>query len=189
MVRSTPPKQPKAAAHSGSGVRVQQRFTCIILALIYCFSRPVFADALLRSQAVKASTIAQYYIDEQGVRVELEIGLEFIDGFKNLLPDAIYHEFGFGEKPLGERLENFFAQELVIAAGGEPLPARLTEIGPSHRRHHRERALTHSGFTRRHRLGAVKALNAAPPPLRIPLAPAGSPWQTGWSWIAPLSTS
>jgi hypothetical protein len=34
-----------------------------------------FADAIVVSQAMFASTIAEYYVEEDGVRVELEIGL------------------------------------------------------------------------------------------------------------------
>ena len=34
----------------------------------------LFADAMMVNRSVTASTIAQYHIDDQGVRLELEIG-------------------------------------------------------------------------------------------------------------------
>ena len=50
------------------------------------------ADAIVRSQAMLASTIAEFFITEDGVAVELEIGLEDIAAFGNLLPDEIYEK-------------------------------------------------------------------------------------------------
>ena len=95
-----------------------------------CCVQAVYADALVQSQALRASTIVQYYIDGQGVRVELEIGVESIEGFKNLVPDAIYQQFGFGNRSLEERLPTFFGKELAIFVEGEALRGRLVEIGP-----------------------------------------------------------
>ncbi len=91
------------------------------------------ADALMRSQAITASTIAQYYVEETGVRVELEIGEASIEAFKNLLPDAIYQGLEFGEEPLEKRLPLFVGRELSILADGEALPGFMTRIGPSRR--------------------------------------------------------
>ena len=72
-------------------INSMKRLPQFLLFLSFCTgSLPAVADALMRSQAVDASSIAQYYVDEQGVRVELEIGLNSIDAFRNLMPDAIY---------------------------------------------------------------------------------------------------
>ena len=104
-----------------------------VLTLI-CFSAPpVFADALMQNQSVNASTIIQYFIDEKGVRVELEIGAESVEGFKNLLPDAIYQQSGYGDTPLTERLQTFFGEDMAIFAQGSPLQGFMAEIGPSRR--------------------------------------------------------
>jgi hypothetical protein len=91
------------------------------------------ADAMVRSQAMFANTIAQYYVDAQGVRVELEIGLDDLDAFRNLLPDDIYQRLGHAARPLGERLPEFFNQDLVIATDSGPLPGYLQEIAPGNR--------------------------------------------------------
>ena len=37
-----------------------------------------------------AGTIAEFFIEEGRIRVELEIGLENLPVFRNLLPDEIY---------------------------------------------------------------------------------------------------
>jgi hypothetical protein len=90
----------------------------------------VAADALVRSQAMFATTIAEFYVAEEGVTVELEIGLADIGGFRNLLPDAIYEELGNEPRPLPERLAEFFARDLAIAADGTVLSGQLRKIGP-----------------------------------------------------------
>ena len=42
------------------------------------------------SQAMFASTIAEYFVEKDHVRVELEIGLIDLAAFRNLFPDSIY---------------------------------------------------------------------------------------------------
>ena len=112
---------------------MKQGLTGVLLAVIWCWGQPAVADALMQSQAVKASTIVQYYIDEKGVRVELEIGAESVEGFRNLLPDTVYQQFGYGDTPLAERLQTFFGEDLAIFAQGAALAGILAEIGPSRR--------------------------------------------------------
>jgi hypothetical protein len=86
----------------------------------------VWADALMRSQAMKAATIAQYYVTEEAVTLELEIGLSDLETFRNLLPDSIYVRLTSEERPLRERLEEFFTEDLyVVADGGEPIRGRV----------------------------------------------------------------
>jgi hypothetical protein len=65
--------------------------------------------------------------------VELEIGAESVEGFRNLLPDTVYQQFGYGDTPLAERLQTFFGEDLAIFAQGAALPGILAEIGPSRR--------------------------------------------------------
>jgi hypothetical protein len=86
-----------------SNTSARQLLSLIFIVLLGATARWGYADALMRSEAVKASAIIQYYIDEQGVRVELEIGLPALKGFRNLLPDEINRELGFGDAPLEER--------------------------------------------------------------------------------------
>jgi hypothetical protein len=103
------------------------------LALLLAPAR-AWPDALVWSQAMFATTIAEYSIEEGRVIVELEIGLDDLEAFRNLLPDAIYEKLGQPPAPLAERLERFFAQDLAIVPDdGPPLAGRLLEIGPRER--------------------------------------------------------
>ena len=83
------------------------------------------ADAIIRSQAMLATTIVEYYVEDTGVAVELEVGLRDLEAFRNLLPDELYERLGHPAQPLSERLERFFGEDLVIQADGEPLQGLL----------------------------------------------------------------
>jgi hypothetical protein len=97
-------------------------------------SGPASGDAIVRTQAMLASTIAEYRIENDHVRLDLEISLADLRGFANLLPDGVREEMGLPERPLAERVETFFERDLVISAeGGPPLPGRIVEIGPQPR--------------------------------------------------------
>ncbi len=89
------------------------------------------ADVVVRSQAMLATTIVEAFVHPDRVTVDLEVGLADLEAFRNLLPDDLYEKLGQAPLPLRERLTRFFREDLVITAGdGEPLPARLLEIGP-----------------------------------------------------------
>jgi hypothetical protein len=103
------------------------------LALLLAPAR-AWPDAIVRTQAMFATTIAEYFIEEGRVVVELEIGLGDLEAFLDLLPDEIHAKLGHPPTPLAERLERFFAEDLVIIADdGPPLPGRILEIGPRER--------------------------------------------------------
>ena len=85
----------------------------------------------MRTQAMFATTIAEFYVENDTLRVELEIGLADLPAFANLLPDDIYAKLGNEPRPLAERLETFFGRDLAIFAdGGSPLAGRVLEMGP-----------------------------------------------------------
>jgi hypothetical protein len=91
----------------------------------------IFADAIIITRAMKASTIAEIFIGEASVRVELEIGGPDLEGFRNLMPDAVYERLGHEPEPWRNRLGRFFAEDLSFRAdGGALLPGRLLEIEP-----------------------------------------------------------
>ena len=76
-----------------------------------------------------ATTIVEYYVKDDTVTVELEVGLRDLETFRNLLPDEIYERAGHSPRPLSERLELFFREDLVIKPeAGKPLPGRLLGI-------------------------------------------------------------
>jgi hypothetical protein len=94
------------------------------------FSCHAGADALVTNQSMFASTIAEFYVQQDEIRVELEIGLQDLPAFRNLMPDEIYEEMGNAPRPYAERVAEFFARDLVIATSEGALPGRLQEIGP-----------------------------------------------------------
>ena len=72
------------------------------------------ADAIVRTQAMFATTIAEYFIEDDHIRVEIEIGVDDVPAFRNLLPDEFYERLDVEPAPLADRLELFFSNDLVI---------------------------------------------------------------------------
>jgi hypothetical protein len=103
-----------------------------LLVLVLLASRAA-ADAIITSQAMFASTIAEIFVQAGEVRVELEIGLQDLPAFRNLMPDAIYEKMGNSPRAYRERLTVFFAEDFVIATPAGQLSGRLVEIGPRDR--------------------------------------------------------
>lgn len=90
---------------------------------------PAAADAIVRTMAMRASTIAEISLEEGRAEVELEIGLADLEAFRNLMPDEIYERLGNDPEPLRERFGRFFTEDLVLTAdGGPPLPGRILEM-------------------------------------------------------------
>jgi hypothetical protein len=103
----------------------------ILISSVAAVTRDARADAIVSSQAMLANTIAEFFIEAERVTVELEIGLEDIAGFRNLLPDELYEKLDGPSLTLRERHERFFQHEFAIVAdGGSPLDGRVIEIGP-----------------------------------------------------------
>ena len=87
------------------------------------------ADAVVQNQAMSASTIAEFFVDENRVVVELEIGISDFETFRLLLPNPIYEGMGNPPQPWPERLERFFAEVLpVVPVGNAPLRGRMVEM-------------------------------------------------------------
>ena len=103
-----------------------------LLLLLVTTAGPAFADALVRTQAMRATTIAEIFVEDGRVRVELEIGEGDLAAFRNLLPDELLEliELPAAEiQPWAERLARFFVEDLVIRAdNGPPLVGRLISI-------------------------------------------------------------
>ncbi len=75
------------------------------------------ADAIVMSRAMKASTIAEFFIEENAIRVDLEIGVSDLEAFKNLMPDPLYEKLGHTPEPLKQRFVRFFREDLVLGTG------------------------------------------------------------------------
>jgi len=93
----------------------------------------VLADAVIVSSAMFANTIAEYFVEEDQVRLELEIGEGDIGVFRNLLPDALYTAMGFGDAPLEDRLRLFLERDMPVFADGNRLPALIEDMAPGTR--------------------------------------------------------
>ncbi len=113
--------------------RINKGAGIILLAALF-IARPLGADAIIRTQAMFATTIAEFFIEENRIVVELEIGLADLPAFRNLLPDELYERMGYAPAPLAQRLRTFITDNLVILnRDGNALAARLLTIGPSER--------------------------------------------------------
>ena len=127
----------------------------VLLGLIGMLLLPTLArpDALVITMAMNASTIAEFFVEADGVTVDLEIGVADLMGFQDLLPDEIYavlmgasSETGRGAggdgqpaggadlEPLEVRLPRFFREDLrIIPDDGQPIAGVTLEIEASRR--------------------------------------------------------
>jgi hypothetical protein len=110
----------------------------LILQVLTCFAallpdRVSYADAIVFSNAMFASTIAEYMVEDDHVRVELEIGAGDVNAFRNLLPDGLYEKLEHEPRPAAERVNDFFKQDLVIFLDGQPIKGFIAAIGPETR--------------------------------------------------------
>jgi hypothetical protein len=103
-------------------------------ALLLCLLFPspfLRSDAIVITKAMTAPTVAEIFVDEDAVRVELEIGVVDLPAFRNLMSDELYERLGFDPKPLEQRLPRFFGEDLVIRPDGSgPLPGFVEELTP-----------------------------------------------------------
>ena len=75
------------------------------LSLAFVFLLPVVVrpDALVIPRAMTATTIAEIFVEDDHVRLELEIGIPDLAAFPALLPDTLYERLGHEPAPLAER--------------------------------------------------------------------------------------
>ena len=113
--------------------RINKNIPVVIALLALLYAAASMADAIMRSQAMFADTIAEFYVEDDHVRLELEIGFNDVGAFRNLLPDALYQQLNFGDTPLKERLNRFTVKDMPVIADGNRLSGRVTKIGPDTR--------------------------------------------------------
>jgi hypothetical protein len=92
-----------------------------------------WADAIIVSRAMTASTIAEIFVEPERVRTELQIGLADLGAFQNLLPDKLYVDLGNPPKPRVERLRDFLEKDWVLYADGQQLQGRIVSAEPRKR--------------------------------------------------------
>ena len=87
------------------------------------------ADAIMVTRAMTASTIAEIFITADSIRVELEIGVDDLIGFRNLMPDPIYERMGYDPESYPQRLDRFMSEDWTITAdGGRRLEGRVESL-------------------------------------------------------------
>jgi hypothetical protein len=92
------------------------------------------SDALVITRAMLASTIAEVFVREDSVVVELEIGAADLEAFRNILPDPLFERLGHEPEPWADRLIRFVDQDFVIRdETGRSLFGFLREIEPRSR--------------------------------------------------------
>jgi hypothetical protein len=114
-----------------AGARSSGKLAGCIAVVTYFVAAAAHADALVVNQSMFAETIGEYFVEEEYVRLELEIGPGDLGAFRNILPDALYEKLGFGSAPLRERIHRFPSEDMPIYAGEQRLEGRLTDIRPA----------------------------------------------------------
>jgi hypothetical protein len=107
-----------------------QRVTSLICTFVLLTASGLAtADAVIRTQAMGASTIAEFFVEADRVRVELEIGQQDLPAFQAVLPDEIRALLGLEPEAFDERLARFFAEGMpIVADDGPPLAGRLVSV-------------------------------------------------------------
>jgi hypothetical protein len=84
------------------------------------------------TKAATAPTICEFFVETNQLRVELEIGLEDIRAFRNLMPAGVYEKLGYPPRPTKERVRQFLEEDWQIEADGEQLlgEVRAISAGP-----------------------------------------------------------
>jgi hypothetical protein len=111
--------------------RLRKLFVTILAIASTAAADRSLADALVVTQAMKATTIAEIFVEQNAIRVEVEIGAEDLQAFRNILPDEIYQRLGNEPAPLAERSRRFFQQDFTFSPYEfGPLPSRIARLEP-----------------------------------------------------------
>jgi len=96
----------------------KRRLPIIAFILIICFLSPVraVADWINLSGAQNAPNIAEIHINEDHVKIELEVFVNDIKTFEQLIPDEFFAGINIKRAPLEERMQQFSNEGLEIVA-------------------------------------------------------------------------
>jgi len=110
---------------------------CFIISIVcffYIVRTPANADWINLSGAQNAPNIAEIHINEDHVRIDLEIFVKDLVIFDRLIPDDFFTGTGIERLPLEERLRQFADEDLqVITGNGQKLSVLLKKIEPRFR--------------------------------------------------------
>ena len=105
----------------------------LVVGTVLLYTSSALADAIVRSQAMFADTIAEFFVEDDHLRLELEIGSKDVLSFRNLLPDVLYQRLDLGDMRLADRLPVFVMEDMPILVGDTRLPGTVMSIGPGTR--------------------------------------------------------
>lgn len=91
------------------------------------------ADALVVTQAMYASTIAEIFVEDDSLLFELEVGSNDLATFANVLPDEAFFQVTGKRQPLAERTRVFLDTDWTVLADGRPLSGSLERVMPTRR--------------------------------------------------------
>ena len=108
-------------------------FFLIISALLYCgiVRNPAYADWISLSGAENAPNIAEIHINDDHVKVDLEIFVNDMVIFDRLIPDEFFKGSDIKRPPLADRMRRFSNEDLqIIDDQGQKLQASLKLVEP-----------------------------------------------------------
>ena len=106
-------------------------FYTLTLFFVLVLSTPVSGDWINLTGAENARNIAEIYIEDDHIRLVLEIFVGDIKEFVDLLPDDAFKNAGVTPPPLSERLHRFSTETFqFITQDGEKLEAKLKIAEP-----------------------------------------------------------
>ncbi len=106
-------------------------FTLFIFLVLLLLVSSARADWINLTGAQSAPNIAEIHVNDDHIRVVLEIYIGDIDKFVDLLPDEWLRQSGVQPQPIEERMRRFSAETFQIAVeDGTRLPAKRTMVEP-----------------------------------------------------------
>ncbi len=110
-------------------------FIISIVSFLFIVRTPANADWINLSGAQNAPNIAEIYINDDHVKIELEIFVNDLVTFDRLIPDEFFAGTRIKRATLDERMQQFSNEDLqVIADNGLKLQANLKLIEPRFRK-------------------------------------------------------
>ena len=107
----------------------------LVIFMSSVFSLSARADWVNLSGAQSAPNIAEIHVNEDHIRLILEIFVNDIDKFMDLLPDDFFKQAGVDPPPLQERLRRFSEETFQFLIDGKiNLPAELKLVEPRMRK-------------------------------------------------------
>ena len=107
----------------------------LIFVTVFLATLPANADWINLSGAQNAPNIAEIHINDDHVRIELEIFVNDMVTFDRLIPDKFFESSDIKRPPLADRMRQFSKEDLQIMADkDEKLQARLKLVEPRMRK-------------------------------------------------------